>query len=497
MYPHVRCEFGRGTRLIRECDEKLIFICGPNPGYQWDGRLLDEPGSLTRYRPPNATPREVRNVIERTYTGDVSADDAGNEVSIAGHVHEIRDLGSIAFVLVRDREGVVQVVVKEEEDGALLETVKALNREDVVRVAGVVKASDQAPGGVELSPRSLDVINEARKSPALEVAKDIDADRSVRLDNRFLDLRKPEVSAIFSLRSKAIAAMSEWFDQHDYYLVDTPTISQAGAEGGAELFPVVYYGHEAYLSQSPQLYKQLLMAAGFDAVYEVGKAFRAEDFGTSRHVSEITMFDVELAYVEDHHDVMDVQEESLRYTLERVAETAQREQELLDAEVTVPEEEFPRISFDEARDILAAEFDHEPDDPADLDSKGERLLGEHFAERGHEAFFVVGFPEEKFYYMQDVEGDDVASRKFDLIYRGQEISSGGQREHDLDRLLASMDEQGVSEDDFEFFLEAFQYGVPPHGGYGLGIDRLVQKAAELDNIREAILFPRDPDRLTP
>jgi len=435
-------------------------------------------------------------MLERTYTAEITAESDGSETTIAGHVHDTRDLGGIVFVVVRDRTGLLQVVVKEDDTPEIFARARALGREDVVQVHGTVSATEEAPGGVELVPTTLTVISEARKTPPLEVAKDVDAQLSTRLAHRQLDVRAPERRGVFSLKSKATAAMCEWFRDADFEEVDTPTLSAAGAEGGAELFPVVYYDREAFLSQSPQLYKQMLVAAGFDRLFEVGHAFRAEAFATSRHVSEISMFDVELGYIEDHHDVMDIQEESLRYTLEQLSETASRELSELSASLTVPAEPFPRLTFDEAREILDAEFDHAPEDPTDLDSRGERLLGEYFQERGHPAVFVVGYPDEKFYYRQGVD-EEIASRKFDLLYRGLELSSGGQREHDIDRLTATMDEQGVEQADFEFYLDAFRYGVPPHGGYGLGLDRLVKQVAELDNIKEAILFPRTPDRLTP
>jgi aspartyl-tRNA synthetase len=387
-------------------------------------------------------------------------------------------------------------VFKEDDDADLFAAAEDLDREDVVVVTGTVQAADQAPGGAEIAPTEMEVLSEAETPLPLEISKDVDADLSTRLDLRYMDVRAPEVKAIFSLRSKAMAAMREWFEDAEFEEVDTPLLSAAGAEGGADLFPVVYYDKEAFLSQSPQLYKQMLVASGFDRLYEVGHAFRAEDFATSRHVSEIAMFDVEIGYIEDHHDVMDVQEESLRHVIRRVVETAERELDLLGSDLTVPEEPFPRISFDEALDILETEYGHFPEDPGDLDTKGEKLLGEHFAEQGHPAIFVVGYPGEKFYYWQR-EGDDLASRKFDLLYRGQELSSGGQREHDREKLVAAMEAGGVDPADFEFYLDAFRYGVPPHGGYGLGIDRMIQQLAGLDNIKEAILFPRDPDRLEP
>ena len=434
-------------------------------------------------------------MIDRIHTSAV--DSEMDEVAVAGHVHEIRDLGGLVFLIVRDREGLVQVVFKEEREPELFEAVESAGSEDVVRVVGEPVASDQAPGGVEIAPTDYEVLDTADSPLPLEISKDVNVDLSTRLDNRALDLRKPETLAVFSLRSTLMTAMESWFDEEGFVDIKTPLISKGGAEGGAELFPILYYDRDAFLSQSPQLYKQILMAAGYEAVYETGTAFRAEDFATSRHVSEIAMFDVELAYIDDHHDVMDVQEESLRHALRVAADTASRELELLDVDLTVPEADFPRITFDEALSILETEFGHFPEDPTDLDTEGEKLLGEHFAEQGHPAFFVVGYPDEKFYYMQDVDGDEIASRKFDLIYEGQELSSGGQREHDVDRMVAAMEAEGVEQANFEFYIEALSYGTPPHGGYGLGIDRLVQQAAGLDNIKEAIMFPRDPTRLEP
>jgi aspartyl-tRNA synthetase len=436
-------------------------------------------------------------MLDRTYTHEITPEDDGEEVAVAGWAHEIRDLGGITFIVIRDREGQIQATFKEDRNEELFNKAQEVGKEDLIHVRGVVEETDQAPGNRELQPTSLEIIGEAESPLPMDISKDIDSDLSTRLDNRFIDLRKPKIHAIFSLKSTAMNAMEDWFEEEDYIDIDTPLISKGGAEGGAELFPVIYYDEEAFLSQSPQLYKQMLMAAGFDKVYETGTAFRAEDFATSRHVSEINMFDVELAFIEDHHDVMDVQEESLRHTIKTVKEECEDELEILDVDLKVPEEDFPRINFDRALEILEEEYNHIPDEPGDLDTKGEKLLGEHFEEKGHPAIFIVGYPGEKFYYMQEVEGDEIASRKFDLIYKGQELSSGGQRQHDLDTLEEWMERQDVDKSNFSFYLEAFKFGMPPHGGYGLGVDRMIQKIAELDNIKEAILFPRDPDRLEP
>ncbi|MFB6204670.1 MAG: aspartate--tRNA(Asn) ligase [Candidatus Nanohaloarchaea archaeon] len=436
-------------------------------------------------------------MMDRTYTHRITPDMDGEDVSVAGWVHEIRDLGGLTFVILRDRKGQIQVTFKEDENEDLFNNAQDIGKEDVVYVKGKVKKTDQAPGDREIMPEKLEIVSEAESPLPMDVSKDIDSDLSTRLDNRFMDLRKPEIHAIFSMKSHIVEAMEEWFDQEEFIRIQTPLISKGGAEGGAELFPVVYYGEEAFLSQSPQLYKQMLMAAGFDKVYETGTAFRAEEFATSRHVSEISMFDVELAFIDDHNDVMDVQEESLRYTLEKLQERAAEELDVMDVDLEVPEEDFPRISFERARELLKQEFDHVPEEDDDLDTKGERLLGEYFEEEGHPAFFVVGYPNEKFYYKGAEPGDDVQSRRYDLIYKGLELASGGQREHDFETLMRKLKEQGADPENFEFYLEAFKFGMPPHGGYGLGIDRLVKQIADLDNIKEAILFPRTPDRLTP
>jgi len=436
-------------------------------------------------------------MLERKYTHDITTEDSGEEVSVAGWAHEIRDLGGITFVVLRDREGQIQVIFKEDEDEELFEKAQKIGKEDIVHVTGTVEENDQAPGDREIHPETLKVIGEAESPLPMDISKDIDSDLSTRLDARFMDLRKPEVHAVFSLRSHLIENMEEWFDENEYINIQTPTIAKMGAEGGAELFPVIYYDEEAFLSQSPQLYKQMLMAAGFDKVYKTGTAFRAEEFATSRHVSEISMFDVELAFIEDQHDVMDVLEKSLRHTLRETKKEAADDLDMLGIDLKVPEDDFPRIKFEEARRILKEEYDHKPDDPEDLDTKGEKLLGEHFMEKGHPAVFVVGYPGEKFYYMEAREGDEYQSRRFDFIYRGLELASGGQREHDMDRLMDAVEDEGIDPEDISFYLESFKYGMPPHGGYGLGIDRLVKQVAELENVKEGILFPRTPDRLTP
>ena len=327
--------------------------------------------------------------MDRTYTDKVTADHDGEAVAVSGWAHEIRDLGGITFVILRDRKGKIQLTFKEDEDEELFENAQNIGKEDVIWAKGIVQANDQAPGDRELHPEELKIIGEAESPLPMDISSEVESEMSTRLDNRFMDLRRPEKHAIFSLRSHLLDAMENWFDENEYINIQTPNIAKMGAEGGAELFPVVYYGEEAFLSQSPQLYKQMLMAAGFDKVYETGTAFRAEEFATSRHLSEISMFDVELAFIDSQEDVMDVLEDSLRHTLEEVEKKAASELETLGVDLEVPEDDFPRISFEKAREILKEEYDHVPEDEGDLDTKGEKLLGEHFEEQGHPAFFVI------------------------------------------------------------------------------------------------------------
>ncbi len=434
--------------------------------------------------------------MERKYTVDVKPGD--EEVKVAGWVHEIRDIGKLVFIVLRDREGKIQVTFKKDElNRQLFENGKNLGKEDVIQITGSVEKNDQAPGGREIKPKRMDILGKAESPLPLEVSGSVDSDLSTRLDKRFMDLRKKNVFDVFSFRDKVVTGLREFYDDEGYIEIHTPIISKGGAEGGATLFPVIYYQEEAFLRQSPQLYKQMLMAAGFDKVYEIGPSFRAEKFGTSRHVSEFTQWDVELSFIEDHNDVMDALENGLKFLIDYLKEHASRELEAMGVELKSIDEKFPRITFDEALNLLKEEFDYVPEDSGDLDTKGEKLLGKHFMEKGHDFFFVVGYPGEKFYYMQDREEDEMESRKFDLIFRGQELSSGGQREHRLDVILEAMNEEGVDKSNFSFYLEAFKFGMPPHGGFGMGLDRLVTKLLGLENIKEGILFPRDPSRLAP
>jgi len=431
--------------------------------------------------------------MERTYTHDL---EEGKKALVKGWVSQIRDLGGLKFILLRDREGTVQITIKKAEaDAAILQKADSLVREDAIAVTGMVKRSHQAPGGKEMIPETLEIINGAKTPLPIETSDKIITGLDKRFDYRFMDLRNPKVRAIFRVRDISLTYMREFFERKAGFVeVHTPVIQAAGAEGGATLFPMVYYQKEAFLRQSPQLYKQMLMASSLDRIYEIGPVFRAEKFHTRRHVSEYLSVDMEMAWIDSEEDVMKVAEGLVEHTLKGIKKECKKELEVFGTEVHVPELPFKRLTYDEIIDILNKHgLKKEWGD--DLDDPDEKLLGEIMHKRGHDWYFITKYPSKikPFYIMMDGK----LSRGMDLDCKGLEIASGGQREHRHDILVDVMKEKGLDPNKFEFYLSAFQYGMPPHGGFGLGSERLVQQAMGVENIKEIILFPRTPERLVP
>jgi len=427
----------------------------------------------------------------------IAPSDHGREVSVAGWVEDVRNLGGIAFFILRQRGGTLQATFKKKADEALFQRATDVIRESVIAVRGTVQPNPQVRNGWEVLASSLDVLSSAAAPLPLPVADKVGAEMDTRLDNRVLDLRKPERRAIFRVRSIALAAIREHLVGHSFLEVQTPKLAGAGAEGGATLFETTYFGRRAFLSQSPQLYKQMLMATGLDRVYEIAPAFRAEPSDTVRHVTEFTSFDAEVAWIESQEDFLPFLEGAVRHAIERVRAEAKAELALLGADPKVPSVPLKRLSYAEALEVLGGAGKRVRDGD-DIDTEGEKILGRAMAEAGHELYFLVGYPTaiKPFYVMAEADDPEV-SCSFDLEYKGDEMASGGQREHRLEPLLGRMKAQGLDPASFEFYLKAFRYGMPPHGGWGFGIDRFVQKLLDLPNIREAILFPRDRARLVP
>ncbi len=432
---------------------------------------------------------------DRTFTADA---EPGDHATVAGWVHEVRDLGGIAFLILRDKTGKIQVKFeKDEMDDELVETGINVQRESVVQVTGDVEEEERAPTGVEITPESIEVMAEADPQLPLDPSGKVDADLSTRLDNRTLDARKPETKAIFEIRAEVLRAVREYFRSVGSTEINTPKIVATGTEGGTELFPVTYFGQEAFMNQSPQLFKQLMVGSGLERVFEVGPIFRAEEHNTPRHLNEATMIDFESAFI-DHEEAMDVCEGTLQAAYSAVEENCQEELEALGLaeEFEAPSGDFPRLTYEEAIERINAtgELDEQLVWGDDLPTEGEKALGDDVG--GH--YFVTDWPSEiKPFYIQDYDDDPELSKGFDLMHPRMELVSGGQREHRYDALVEGFKQQGLDPDQFEYYTKMFKYGMPPHAGWAYGVERLVMTMLDLDNIREAVLFPRDRQRLSP
>jgi len=432
---------------------------------------------------------------DRTLATDVTP---GEDATVAGWVHEVRDLGGIAFLILRDRSGLLQVKIEEDVlDDDLVETAMGVHRESAIQVTGAVEAEERAPTGVEVVPDSVEVLAAADPELPLDPSGKVGSELSTRLDHRTLDLRRPEAKAVFEIRSTVLGAARQAFRDLDCTEITTPKIVATGTEGGTELFPITYFGREAFMNQSPQLFKQLIAGSGVERVFEIGPIFRAEEHNTPRHLNEATSIDFEAAFI-DESGAMDAAETVVRSTYEAVAEECGEQLEALDlaGEFTVPAEDFPRLDYEEA--IERANATGALDDQLvwgdDLSTEAERALGDAVGEH----YFITDWPSEiKPFYIQDHADDPQVSKGFDMMHPRMELISGGQREHRHDRLVAGFEQQGLDPAEFDYYLDAFRYGMPPHAGWGLGAERLVMTMLGLENIREAVLFPRDRQRLSP
>jgi nondiscriminating aspartyl-tRNA synthetase len=419
----------------------------------------------------------------------------GETVSVAGWVQTLRLQRAMQFVLVRDHTGTVQVTHRR-DGGTLEKELDRLTVESAVRVTGLVAGNPMVSiGGIEVIPERVTVENRA----ATPLPVDDNTGPEGRLDWRFLDVRRhPAARLVFAVQTTVERAMREFAFAEGCTELHTPKLMGTASESGAEVFELGYFGRRAYLAQSPQFYKQMAIAAGIDRVFEVGPVFRAERSYTSRHATEFTGVDVELAWISDVEDVMDFEERMLARVLAQVADAHGAEiRERFHLEVTVPAVPFPRITMAEARDI--AGMRGQAGAPADLDPAGERAVGARVAERtGHEFVFVTRYPASvrAFYHMRPAAEPDLTC-SFDLLWRGLEITTGAQREHRYDVLVSQAAEKGLSTEPMRSYLDCFRYGCPPHGGLGLGLGRLLMALLGLDSIRDATFLFRGPNRLTP
>jgi aspartyl-tRNA synthetase len=435
----------------------------------------------------------LENCRRTHYSKQIKPDMKGDEVVLMGWIHEMRDLGGIIFVLLRDRDGVSQITAPSKKiSPELFEELRKLKKESVIAVKGKVQESGKAPGGVEIIPIEIKLLSESKLPLPLDTTEKTHAEIDTRLDSRFIDLRKHSVSAIFKIKSRMLHSVRNFLESQDYTEINTPKIGASATEGGTELFPITYFEREAFLGQSPQLYKQMMMASGFDSVYEIAPIFRAEEHDTLRHLNEVTSIDVETAFTDDI-DAMDLLERMVVDAVTEVKKYCQDDLDTLKFDLQIPETPFPRIEYDEMVDMVNSKGVH-LEHGEDMSRAAEKAMGEIMD--GY--YFITGWPTaiKPFYVMPNSE-NPLKSCAFDLMYKDLEISSGAMRVHDHDLLVEKIKKQGLNPDSFNRYLAAFEYGMPPHAGWGVGAERFTMTMTGLKNIRETVLFPRDRRRLTP
>lgn len=438
-------------------------------------------------------------VARSHYSSQVTSKDAEKEVTVAGWVHKLRDLGKLKFIVLRDVTGLIQVTLKQGvTDPGLIELANGLREEDVISVTGVVKPTKIAPKGREISPKGIAVISRISGSLPVSVSGNIESNLDTRLDYRILDLRRPEVMAIFKIQSKLVEGMQDYLKGEGFRQVFTPCLMGAASESGAEVFPVVYFNKSAFLRQDPQLHRQLAVISGLDKVYDLGPSWRAEPSHTPRHLCEHRGCAVELGFIEDEKDVERVEEALIIDGIKKVKQDCAEDLEVLQKDVKVPTSPFPELRFPEIYDILEGMGKSIPRGE-DYDRESEALLANHVKEKHKSDFFFINrFPfKVKPFYVMRVDEDPAWARSVDLVFKGLELSSGGQREHRYDKIMAQLKEKGISPLGMQWFTEFFRYGACPHGGFNIGIERLTMQLLDIPNIREATLFPRTPDRLLP
>jgi nondiscriminating aspartyl-tRNA synthetase len=423
----------------------------------------------------------------------------GEKVMIEGWLHKKRLLGGLTFINVRDRGGLTQVVIKNKDE---VEKLRGLQTGTVLRVEGAANDEPRAPGGVELHDATIEVMVPVTEEPPIEIDKPLSHkpdNLDTLFDHRVLGLRNLQETSIFKIRSELTRYIREFLYKNDFVEINTPKLVAGAAEGGAEVFKLNYFGQEATLAQSPQLYKQIMVGV-FERVFEIAPAFRAELSATTRHVSEVTMLDIEMGFIKDQNDVLAMVQNMVFDVLTRVYGEYGDELKKLNAPDLVLKPEFPRYSMAEIHEMFTRATGKDTTKELDLTPEEEKWICEYTAKNeGCEAVFATNLPIEKMKFYHMANDDGKTARSVDLLFRGVEISTVPQREHRHENLLEQMKKAGVDPNSpgFSHFVTAFKHGLPPHGGCGFGIDRLTEKVIGLANIKEAILFPRDINRLAP
>ena len=426
--------------------------------------------------------------ISRTHLiEELNSSMEGNDVVFGGWVVDLRKLGKMAFLTVRDVTGMCQVIVK----GDSMSLLEGLNRQSVVRISGKIQASKAKDFDFEVSATEIQILAKAEYPLPIDPIGRLESDIDNRLNSRALDMRNQKTASIFKLRSKVLASIRETLIKRKFIEINTPKIIGSASEGGADLFGLDYFGQQAYLAQSPQLYKEQ-MTIGLERVFEISSFYRAEKSHTGRHLSEFTSVDIEAAMM-DYTDVMDVLESIVVDVFKNTSENSKTEQQEIGHEIKVPNSPFERVTYTQALDELG-NMDIKLEFGEDLQDSHLRSLGE----KHPGFFFLTDWPMKlKPFYIHEKDDDPTLSRSFDLQYGYLELSSGGRRLHNPEQLKSRLKEQDLDPSSFEEHLKTFGWGMPPHSGWGMGLDTLMTVLIGIDNVREVVLYPRDPDRLKP
>jgi nondiscriminating aspartyl-tRNA synthetase len=426
------------------------------------------------------------------YSAEIGPELDGQEVIIFGWIQEIRDLGGLRFLIIQDKTGTLQITIHRNKVPAnVVEKAQSLQKQYSIGIKGTIKKMSKAPRGAEIIPSEIRVFNVSQQPLPLDITGRTKAEIDVRLDARVLDLRREENQAIFRVQHVALAAIRGFLSNRGFMEVFTPRIIVSATEGGSSLFPVAYFTREAFLAQSPQLYKEQLIL-DFEQVFEIGPFFRAEESHTRRHLSEFISVDIEKAYA-NADDVMKILEQLIHYVCKDVAANCKRELGLLNHEIKVPELPFKRLTYSKVLDELQSEKIYITWGE-DIPTTAYRALGKLHPYY----YFMTDWPTKtKAFYIQPQDKKPELSEGFDLMYHWMELSSGGTRIHNKELLMKRLASQGLSTESFKTHLQTFDYGMPPHAGWGLGLARLVMVLTGIKNIREVVLFPRDQLRLTP
>ena len=441
---------------------------------------------LTGVKPKET--KEISELLEQV--------EAGAKVKVNGAVHTIRDMGTVAFVILRKREGLLQCVY---EEGSADFELKDMKEAATVEVEGILEENEKAPNGIEIRMESVKILSEPEdEMMPLAISKwKLNTSLEAKLNYRSISLRNIRERAKFRIQEGLTRAFRDFLYSQEFTEIHTPKIGAKGAEGGANIFKLEYFHKSAVLAQSPQFYKQMMVGV-FDRVFETAPVFRAEKHNTKRHLNEYTSLDFEMGYIDGFEDIMAMETGFLQYTMKLLAKDYQKELDMLG--VKLPDvSRIPAVRFDQAKELVSEKYNRKIRNPYDLEPEEEALIGQYFKEEYNADFvFVTHYPSKKrpFYAMDD-PSDEKFTLSFDLLFKGLEVTTGGQRIHDYQMLKDKIAARGMDEEGMEQYLDTFKHGMPPHGGLGIGLERLTMQILGEENVRETCLFPRDMNRLEP